>query len=109
MSKHSDIFFVTSFTHKSNNVISLLDKNFDINKLLKLLDINSLLIEGGNYTHEFFIANALYDKFYWFKSSNNIDNGIKFSDQVIGVLQNNYKPINKFPLKDNQLTTYTYI
>ena len=39
LSKHSDIFFITSFTHKSDNVISLLDEDFDINRLLKMLNI----------------------------------------------------------------------
>ena len=107
LSKYSDFLFITSFTHKSDNVISLLDGNFDINKLLRMLNMNSLLIEGGNYLHKYFIANALYDKFYWFKSTNNISSGIKFSEEVINSLRNNYKPINKFLLKDNQLTTYT--
>ena len=81
--------------------------NFDLNKLFKNLNINSLLIEGGNYIHKYFTANALYDKFYWFKSTNNIHSGVKFSDEVIESLENRYKPINKFLLKDNQLTTYT--
>ena len=81
--------------------------NFDLNKLFKNLNINSLLIEGGNYIHKHFTANALYDKFYWFKSSDNIHSGVKFSDEVIESLENRYKPINKFLLKDNQLTTYT--
>jgi len=107
ISKHSDIYFLTSFTHKADNVIPILDKNFEFSKLSKILNINSLLIEGGNYIHEYFTANALYDKFYWFKSSKNINSGIKFSDEVIESLKNNYEPINKFLLKDNQLTTYT--
>ncbi len=109
LAMHSDVIFVTSFIHKSNNVFSLLGKNFDINNLFKILDINSLLIEGGNYMHKYFTTNAHYDKFYWFKSSNNIDSGIKLSNKVVESLQNSYKPINKFLLKDNQLTTYTYI
>src|SRR6056300_1602566 len=109
LSKNSDFFFITSFNHQADNVISLLDENFEVNKLLKMLNINSLLIEGGNYLHKYFTANAIYDKFYWFKSINDITSGIKFSDEVINSLQNNYKLINKFPLKDNHLTTYTYI
>lgn len=109
LSKNSDFFFITSFKHQADNVISLLDENFEVNKLLKMLNINSLLIEGGNYLHKYFTANAIYDKFYWFKSMNDITSGIKFSDEVINSLQNNYKLINKFPLKDNHLTTYTYI
>jgi riboflavin biosynthesis pyrimidine reductase len=60
-----------------------------------MLNINSLLIEGGNYLHKYFTANAIYDKFYWFKSMNDITSGIKFSDEVINSLQNNYKLINK--------------
>ena len=35
--------------------------------------------------------------------------GVKLSDEVIESLKNRYKPINKFLLKDNQLTTYTYM
>ena len=49
--KHSDIYFLTSFTHKADNVIPIIDVNFDLNKLFKNLNINSLLIEGGNYIH----------------------------------------------------------
>jgi len=107
ISKHSDIYFLTSFTHKADNVIPIIDVNFDLNKLFKNLNINSLLIEGGNYIHKYFTANALYDKFYWFKSIDNIHSGVKLSDEVIEALKNRYKPINKFLLKDNQLTTYT--
>mgnify|MGYP005703122445 FL=1 len=107
ISKHSDIYFLTSFTHKADNVIPIIDVNFDLNKLFKNLNINSLLIEGGNYIHKYFTANALYDKFYWFKSTDNIHSGVKLSDEIIESLKNRYKPINKFLLKDNQLTTYT--
>ena len=107
LSKYSDIHFITSFSHKADNVIPILDENFDLNKLFKNLNINSLIVEGGNFLHNYFTSNALYDKFFWFKSSNNIQSGVKFSDTVIESLKNNYKPINKFLLKDNQLTTYT--
>ena len=99
--------YITSFIHKADNVIPIIDVNFDLNKLFKNLNINSLLIEGGNYIHKYFTANALYDKFYWFKSTDNIHSGVKLSDEVIESLKNRYKPINKFLLKDNQLTTYT--
>ena len=109
LAKYSDIIFVTSFAHKSDNVFSLLDNKFEINNLLKILNINSVLVEGGNHIHDFFISNSIYDTFYWFKSVNIINSGVKFSEHVVECLHNNYKPINKFLLKDNQLTTYTYI
>ena len=107
--KHSDIYFLTSFTHKTDKVIPILNGDFDMKKLFKNLNINSLLIEGGNYLHKYFTANSLYDKFYWFKSTDKIHSGIKFSDEVVDSLRNKYQPINKFLLKDNQLTTYTYM
>ena len=61
ISKHSDIYFITSFTHQADNIIPILDDNFDLNMLFKNLNINSLLIEGGNYIHKYFTTNALYD------------------------------------------------
>ena len=39
--KHSDIFFITSFTHPAENVIPILNDNYDLNKLFKNLNINS--------------------------------------------------------------------
>ena len=42
------------------------------------------------------------------KSSKKINNGNPLSDPILSKLNNEYKVINKFPLKDNQLTTYTY-
>ncbi len=73
------------------------------------LGINSLLVEGGNFLHNYLLNISEYDYFYWFKSKDVISNGIQFNKSIIDKLDSEYKLINKFPLKDNQLTTYTYI
>ena len=106
---YHDFIFLTSFNHSASNVYPLLNDEFNLNNIYSELKINSLLVEGGNYLHKFFLNNLKYDSFYWFKSSKKINNGNPLSDPILSKLNNEYKVINKFPLKDNQLTTYTYI
>jgi riboflavin biosynthesis pyrimidine reductase len=106
---YHDFIFLTSFNHSSSNIYPLLNGEFNLNNIFSELKINSLLVEGGNYLHKFLLNNLKYDSFYWFKSSKKITNGCQLSDPILNKLNSEYKVINKFPLKDNQLTTYTYI
>ena len=106
---YHDFIFLTSFNHSASNIYPLLNGEFNLNNIYSELKINSLLVEGGNYLHKFLLNNLKYDSFYWFKSSKKITNGYQLSDPILNKLNTEYKVINKFPLKDNQLTTYTYI
>lgn len=106
---YHDFIFLTSFNHSASNIYPLLNGEFNLNNIYSELNINSLLVEGGNYLHKFLLNNLKYDNFYWFKSSKKINNGNPLSDPILNKLNSEYKVINKFPLKDNQLTTYTYI
>ena len=106
---YHDFIFLTSFNHSASNIYPLLNGEFNLNNIYSELKINSLLVEGGNYLHKFLLNNLKYDSFYWFKSSKKITNGNQLSDPILNKLNTEYKVINKFPLKDNQLTTYTYI
>jgi len=106
---YHDFIFLTSFNHSASNIYPLLNGEFNLNNIYSELKINSLLVEGGNYLHKFILNNLKYDSFYWFKSSKKITNGNQLSDPILNKLNSEYKVINKFPLKDNQLTTYTYI
>jgi len=107
--KYHDYIFITSFDHNANNILPLLNDKFNLNDVYMKLGINSLLVEGGNFLHNYLLNISEYDYFYWFKSHNVIDNGIQLKKSIIDKLDSKYKLINKFPLKDNQLTTYTYI
>ena len=107
--KYHDYIFLTSFDHNANNILPLLNDKFNLNDVYMKLGINSLLVEGGNFLHNYLLNISEYDYFYWFKSKDEISNGIQFDKSIIDKLDSEYKLINKFPLKDNQLTTYTYI
>lgn len=107
--KFHDFIFLTSFDHNANNIMPLLNDKFNLNDVYMNLGINSLLVEGGNILHNYLLNISEYDYFYWFKSHNVIDSGIQLKKSIIDKLDSEYKLINKFPLKDNQLTTYTYI
>ena len=107
--KYNDYLFLTSFEHSSDNVYPLLNESLSLNDIFLNLKINSLLIEGGNNLHNYFLNIAKYDYFYWFKSDSYIYDGTQLSKSILDKLDNEYKSINKFPLKDNHLTTYTYI
>ena len=107
--KFHDFIFLTSFDHNANNIMPLLNDKFNLNDVYMNLGINSLLVEGGNILHNYLLNISEYDYFYWFKSHNVIDSGIQLEKSIIDKLESEYKLINKFPLKDNQLTTYTYI
>jgi diaminohydroxyphosphoribosylaminopyrimidine deaminase/5-amino-6-(5-phosphoribosylamino)uracil reductase len=107
--KYDDFIFLTSFEHGAKNIMPLLNNKFNLNDFYINLGINSLLVEGGNFLHNYLLNISEYDYFYWFKSHNIIDNGIQLKKSIIDKLEIDYKLINKFPLKDNQLTTYTYI
>jgi diaminohydroxyphosphoribosylaminopyrimidine deaminase/5-amino-6-(5-phosphoribosylamino)uracil reductase len=107
--KYHDFIFLTSFDHNANNILPLLNDKFNLNDVYMKLGINSLLVEGGNFLHNYLLSVSEYDYFYWFKSDNEISNGVPLEKSIIDRLDNEYKLINKFPLKDNQLTTYTYI
>jgi len=106
---YHDFIFLTSFNHSASNIYPLLNGEFNLNNIYSELKINSLLVEGGNYLHKFLLNNLKYDSFYWFKSSKKITDGNQLTDPILNKLNTEYKVINKFPLKDNQLTTYTYI
>ena len=109
INKYHDFIFLTSFEHNSNNVYPILNDPINLKNIYSNLEINSLLVEGGNFLHNYLLNNTRYDYFYWFKSSNKINKGTQMSKSILDKLDSEYKSLNNFPLKDNHLTTYTYI
>ena len=105
--KHSDKTFITSFTSDNSNIVNLNDLTFqNLESFLISKNITSLLVEGGNYIHNFFIENNFYDYFYKFISDHNIDNGLTL-DPIIDTYLNDKLNLNReIRLNDNSLHIY---
>ena len=73
---------------------------------MKNQNINSLLVEGGNYVHKLFISSQIYDYFYKFVSENTIIEGLSIDNHILEYLMNDLKQIKKIQLKDNSLHIY---
>lgn len=107
--KYHDFIFLTSFEHSSTNVHPIINNSMNLSDILVNLEIKSVLVEGGNFLHNYILKTSKYDFFYWFKSDHNIDKGTQLNKYITDKIDTEYKSINIFPLKDNHLTTYTYI
>ena len=103
-----DFIFLTNFSidgHK--NVINLGKINFQsINNFFTDINNFSVLIEGGNKVHKYFIENDYYDNFYLFRSKNNLIEGLKVTDKINILNGENYTN-KEFSLNDNILNIYT--
>ena len=105
--KHDDKTFITSFSSKNSNIVNLNELTFqNLESFLISQKITSLLVEGGNYVHKFFIENNFYDCFYKFTSDHNIDIGLTL-DPIIDTYLNDKLILNrKIRLNDNSLHIY---
>ena len=105
--KHSDKTFITTFTSENSNIVNLNDLTFqNLESFLISKNINSLLVEGGNFIHKFFIETNFYDYFYKFTSDHNIDNGLTL-DPIIDTYLNDKLNLNReIRLNDNSLHIY---
>ena len=73
---------------------------------MKNQNINSLLVEGGNYVHKLFISSQIYDYFYKFVSENIIIDGLSIDNHILEYLMNDMIQIKEIQLKDNSLHIY---
>ena len=105
--KHDDKTFITSFSSKNSNIVNLNELTFqNLEYFLISQKITSLLVEGGNYVHKFFIENNFYDCFYKFTSDHNIDIGLTL-DPIIDSYLNDKLILNReIRLNDNSLHIY---
>ena len=103
-----DFIFLTNFSLEGyKNIVNIGNLTFkNINDYFKEIDNFSVLIEGGNKIHEYFLKNNSYDNFYLFKSSNELGDGLKITREID--LLNVEKYSNKeIQLIDNTLNIYT--
>ena len=108
--RHGDKIFLTTFNYpvlKHQNVVNLNNLSFsNVNSYLIEQNIKSLLVEGGNYVHNFFISEKIYDNFYKFVSEDSITNGLSLDVLISDYLMKDMKQIKKIQLKDNSLHIY---
>ncbi len=108
---HNDKIFLTTFDDESilnqTNVVNLSNLSFStVNSYLMEQNIKSLLVEGGNYVHKFFISEEIYDYFYKFMSHDSISEGLSLDNIISEYLLNDMNQIKKIQLKDNSLHIY---
>ena len=105
--KHRDKTFITNFDSVNSNIQNLENLTFkNLENFLISKNITSLLVEGGNFIHKFFMENTSFDYFYKFTSDDNIDNGLSL-DPFIDIYLNNELTLNKeISLIDNSLHIY---
>jgi diaminohydroxyphosphoribosylaminopyrimidine deaminase/5-amino-6-(5-phosphoribosylamino)uracil reductase len=105
--KHRDKTFITNFESVNSNIQNLENLTFkNLENFLISKNITSLLVEGGNFIHKFFMENTSYDYFYKFISDHNIDNGLSL-DPFIDIYLNNELTLNReISLIDNSLHIY---
>ena len=105
--KHSEKLFLTSFDNKLSNVVNINNLSFEnLDSHMKNQNINSLLVEGGNYVHKLFISSQIYDYFYKFVSENTIIEGLSIDNHILEYLMNDMIQIKEIQLKDNSLHIY---
>ena len=107
---HGDKIFLTTFDNdilKHKNVVNLNNLSFNnLNSYLMEQNIKSLLVEGGNFVHKFFISEKIYDYFYKFVSEDSISDGLSLDNLISDYLMNEMNQIKKIQLKDNSLHIY---
>lgn len=105
--KHRDKTFITNFDSVNSNIQNLENLTFkNLENFLISKNITSLLVEGGNFIHKFFMENTSFDYFYKFTSDDNIDNGLSL-DPFIDIYLNNELTLNReISLIDNSLHIY---
>ena len=107
LKKHPDKTFITTFESENSNVCNI-DKitieNLEL--LLYSKKIRSLLVEGGNLIHNFFIATHSYDYFYKFISDDDINNGLSLNTNIDSYLTVNLNLNSEIRLNNNSLHIY---
>ena len=107
LEKHPDKTFITTFdSEKSNvcNVDKITIKNLEL--FLYSKNIHSLLVEGGNLIHNFFIESNSYDYFYKIISDDNITSGLSLNTNIAGYLSKNLNLNSEIRLNNNSLHIY---
>lgn len=107
LGKHPDKTFITTFDSENLNVCNI-DKitieNLEL--LLYSKKISSLLVEGGNLIHNFFIASNSYDYFYKFISDDDINSGLSLNTNIDSYLTMNLNLNSEIRLNNNSLHIY---
>ena len=107
LKKHPDKTFITTFdSEKSNvcNVDKITIKNLEL--FLYSKNIRSLLVEGGNLIHNFFIESNSYDYFYKFISDDDINSGLSLNTNIDRYLSKNLNLNSEIRLNNNSLHIY---
>ena len=55
----------------------------------------------------YFLNEDIIDEFYYFKSSDSLESGLKIDKTIKQYISNNFNSIQEYPIIDNLLTTYT--
>ena len=55
----------------------------------------------------YFLNKNMIDEFYYFKSSDNLESGLKIDKTIEEYISNNFNSIREYLIIDNLLTTYT--
>ena len=91
-----------------NNFIFYVENDEDsFSNFLERHSIKSGLVEGGNSILSYFLYEDMIDEFYYFKSSDSLESGLKIDKTIEEYISNNFNSIQKYPIIDNLLTTYT--
>jgi len=105
--KHFDKTFITTFDSTKSNIMNINDLTFqNLEEYLISQKISSLLVEGGNFVHKFFIESSSYDYFYKFTSDDHIENGLLLDPLINDYLTDKLSLNKEIRLKDNSLHIY---
>ena len=105
--KHFDKTFITTFDSTKSNIMNINDLTFqNLEEFLISQKISSLLVEGGNFVHKFFIESSSYDYFYKFTSDDDIKNGLLLDPLINEYLTDKLSLNKEISLKDNSLHIY---
>ena len=96
------------YSSSFNNFIFYVENDEDsFSSFLERHSIKSGLVEGGNSILSYFLNEDMIDEFYYFKSSDSLESGLKIDKTIEEYISNNFNSIREYPIIDNLLTTYT--
>ena len=105
--EHKDKIFITCFPSLKSNIVNLHDLTFEnLENFLISKNITSLLIEGGNFVHKYFMEYGCYDYFYKFTSDHDIKTGLTLDPLIEKYLTNTLALNREIRLNDNSLHIY---
>ena len=96
------------YSSSFNNFIFYVENDEDsFSSFLERHSIKSGLVEGGNSILSYFLNKDMIDEFYYFKSLDILESGLKIDKTIEEYISNNFNSIREYPIIDNLLTTYT--